>query len=218
MPPRTAEGQALKEQAEAVRDRTVQATKRKERLIGINGKLKVILKPSIEARDAYGKPYITERPVVLNFDGYVCTQTSDGRKLSDPEVIELIERSPAFRGSPNQPKVMAWEGDPLVPWNRQMPVRTLQGPIGVGPRPLSPPYPDWNSLEPDAIRGLINEGKVDPAKALSWEAQNRRRPAVLMDLAEATGRGQAGPDEGLDDQVYAAAATPETFGPPPMGG
>jgi hypothetical protein len=204
--------------ASDVRDRELAARTRKRTLVAVHGRLSVTLKPSVEGRDALGKSYVQERPIRLQFDGYTCSSTTDGRPLDDPEVLELIEASPAFRGSPVQPKVMAWEGDPLTPWNRQMPVQTIRGAIGAGPKPVQAPHPEWDTLEPDALRGLINEGTVNIQRAIHWEADHRRRPAVMLDLAEAMGRGVAGPDVVDDPEVFAIAATPEVFGPPMIGG
>lgn len=199
-----------------VRDREMQARVEKRRLISVHGKLKLAIKSPIEARDAYGKPYIQEKGIMLNFDGYVCNQTSDGRSLT--EITDLIEQHPAFTGSPSQPKVVAWEGDPLTPWNRQMPVQTIRGAIGAGPRPQAPPHPEWDQADPDVLRELVNGGSINVQRATVWEAEHRKRPAVLIDLAEAMGRGVAGPDTVPDDQVMAMAALPEAFGPAPMGG
>jgi len=214
--PQTPAGAALKERAEAVRDRELQTRTKRRTLVSVHGKLKLAIQSPIEARDAYGKPYIAEKGIMLNFDGYVCHQTSDGRSLD--EIADLIEAHPAFTGSPSQPKVVAWEGDPLVPWNRQMPIQTIRGAVGAGPRPVQPPHPEWDSLEPDSLRELVNAGAVNVQKATVWEAEHRRRPSVLIDLAEAMGRGIAGPDAAPDDQVMAMVAPPESFGPAGMGG
>jgi hypothetical protein len=222
MPPRTnpqtAAGQALMERTEAVRDRVQEQAKRKDRLIAINGKLTVILKASESQRDNSGQAYMVKRPILLKFDGYTCNQTADGKPLTDPEIQELIEQHPAYVGTPVQPKVMAWAGEPLAPWNRQMPIQTIRGAVGAGPRPVEAPHPEWDTLEPDALRQLVNDGIVNIQRAIHWEADHRRRPAVMVDLAEAMGRGVAGPEVVEPPEVYAVASTPETFGPAEMGG
>ena len=220
MPPRspqTAAGQALMEKAEAIRDRAQEAALAKRRLVGVYGQLMVVLQPTLEGRDAQGRSYTVDRPVKLKFNDYMCDQTTDGRPLTDPEVKALIEAHQAFVGGPAQPKLMAWEGDPLIATHRQMPIQVIQGAIGAGPRPIQPPLANWNSLEPDAIRTAINEGRVNTQQAMAWEVQNRKRPAVLLDLAEAIGRGEAGPPAEEAPQVTAIPATPETFSAP-MGG
>jgi hypothetical protein len=215
--PKTAAGQALMEKAEAIRDRTAQAQKQKRRLVAIYGQLHVVLKPTQEGRDAMGRSYTVERGVTLKFNDHVCTGTTDGRPLTDPEIQELVESHKCFTGGPAQPKFMAWEGDPLIPYHRQMPIQTIQGAIGAGPRPVAPPLPNWESLEPDEIRAALNGGEVPVQKAMVWEAEHRRRPAVLLDLAEALGRGQVGPPVDDPPEVVAIPALPEAFGPA-MGG
>lgn len=220
MPPRaqTKGGALLEEMATDARDRALETRTRRKTLVSVHGKLQVKLLPPIVQRDAYGKEYQAKRGIALHFDGYVCHATTDGRPLDDPEVLELIERHPAFTGTPIQPKVIAWEGDPLTPWNRQMPVQTIRGAIGAGPKPTQSPHPEWDTLEPEGVRELINTGNINIQRAIHWEADHRRRPAVMIDLADAMGRGVAGPDVAEEPEVYAVAATPEVFGPPAMGG
>lgn len=206
MPPRA----AVKEAAGEARERSTQAAARRRRLVSIYGQHIVVLEPTVEGRDNHGKTYTVERPKTLKFHNYMC--------VVPPEWIDLVEDTPAYTGV-GQPKTIAWEGDPLVPFNKQMPIQTIQGAIGAIPGQPRPPLVDWDSLEPDEIRERINEGVVPVRRAIGWEAAHRARPAVLLDLAEALGSGTAGPDEPAGElDVVATVASPETWGPAPAVG
>lgn len=207
MPPRA----AVKEAAGEARERSTQAAARRRRLVSIYGQHMVLLEPPTEGRDNHGKTFTIERPKTLKFHDYMADV---------PEAwVELVENHPAFTGV-GHPKMIAWEGDPLIPFNRQMPIRTIQGAVGAMPGQPQPPLEGWDSLEPDTIRERINDGVVPIRRAIAWEAGHRARPAILLDLAEALGAGTAGPDEAVEplSDVVATVASPETWGPAPTVG
>jgi hypothetical protein len=198
---------AVKEQAQEARARTAEAAARKRRLVSIYGRHVVQLRTAVEGRDHLGKTYVIERPITLKFNDHTC--------LVEPEQVELVENHPAYTGI-GTPKLIAWEGDPLIPFNKEIGIRTIRGAIGTVPAAAQPPVENWDGLEPDTIRDLINLGSVPLRRAIVWEGSHRARPAVLMDLSEALGRGEAGAaEEPLGDEVTVSVASPETWGPPP---
>lgn len=213
--------------AREARDRLARKRQSKTMLISIYAKHRVNLVPSLMGRNAYGQEHVARAGRTLKFEGYHCEINPDemipiynalGEQIEEKNIVDLIEDNPAYTGrTAGCPKAIAWAGEPLVPFNRQAPLQTVLGAMVAGPKVEPPPLGEWDSMTPSEITDAINEGQVGSLqKAMNWEMNHRRRPAVMILLAEGFGSKFVGAEQPeTEDSVQFVAATPETFGPPP---
>lgn len=100
-----------------------------------------------------------------------------------PDWQDLFEATDAYRRH-----AVGYAGDPAVVYKEQFDHDTHRGALTPQMRKIqSAPVDGWDAFPDDALRDVIESGRIDPMACLAWEMAHKRRPWVIMALGEVIG-------------------------------
>lgn len=147
------------------------ATGRTRVLVSDSPSLTVILRPTVERVDATGNKWAAHPALKVQFD--------NSRAIVDEGLLPLIKNHPAWRSARGG---IFDPSDPGSPRPRRSGPQVVEG-VATGVRPESDmePLPRWDSMDAEECVAAINDARVHPMDAFTYEGRpsGRRRPAVL---------------------------------------
>jgi hypothetical protein len=128
-----------------------------------------------------------DRGWMLTFD--------DHKALCPDEWVPALQEHPEFKSH-----AVGFLGDPLVRYKGVSQVQTQRGSVTAGTKHQKPPLADWDTMPDDELQERIVMGGFSETEALAWEASHRKRPTVMVTLAQRTADAQAQKDDPDDEQ------------------